>query len=237
MLPGANISTRVFCIHISHDTYLHNTYTLNKHTVLLIAQRCYFPYNGRYLPRCIECLPQTPWLLCICVAAGWGWAPRHPNRWVWQPGDHVCASSVGETDGILCQGDRNSCLFWLYLLQGEGCRLTLHYRSTQAQRLERERHVHQEKSIQRATNQKTSTEKKWGSIMALHTPLPPLRKTKQNSSWQVNSSEHVSSARVQKPVAQAFFLSQRHIIFGKTKAWLSNAVQTLLLYTVQKSAE
>lgn len=237
MLPGANISTRVFCIHISHDTYLHNTYTLNKHTVLLIAQRCYFPYNGRYLPRCIECLPQTPWLLCICVAAGWGWAPRHPNRWVWQPGDHVCTSSVGETDGILCQGDRNSCLFWLYLLQGEGCRLTLHYRSTQAQRLERERHVHQEKSIQRATNQKTSTEKKWGSIMALHTPPPPLRKTKQNSSWQVNSSEHVSSARVQKPVAQAFFLSQRHIIFGKTKAWLSNAVQTLLLYTVQKSAE
>lgn len=69
MLPGANISTCVFCVHISHDTYLHNTYTLNKHMALLIAQRCYFPYNGHYLPRCIECLPQTLWLLCISVAA------------------------------------------------------------------------------------------------------------------------------------------------------------------------
>lgn len=57
MLPGTNILTHVFCIHVSHDMYLHNTYTLNKHTVLLIAQRCYFPYNRHYLPRCIERLP------------------------------------------------------------------------------------------------------------------------------------------------------------------------------------
>ena len=69
MLPGANALTRVFCIHISHEVFLHNTYMLNKHMVLLIAQRCYFPYNRHYLPRCIECLPWTQWLLCISVAA------------------------------------------------------------------------------------------------------------------------------------------------------------------------
>lgn len=57
MLPGTNIFTHVFCIHIPYDMYLHNTYNLNKHIVLLIAQRCYFPYNRHYLPRCIECLP------------------------------------------------------------------------------------------------------------------------------------------------------------------------------------
>lgn len=123
------------------------------------------------------------------ISEGWGWAPRHPNRWVWQPGDHVRASSVGETDGILCQGELNSCLFWLYLLQGEGCRLTLHevYASAEVgggvSRVSRKIHTNSYKS-------KTSTEKKWGSIMGLHTPLPPLRKTKQNSSWQVNLSEH-----------------------------------------------
>lgn len=46
-----------FCIQISHDTHLHNTRRLNKHMVLLIAQRCYFPYNRCYLPLHIECLP------------------------------------------------------------------------------------------------------------------------------------------------------------------------------------
>lgn len=57
MLPGANILTLVFCTHLSHGVYLHNIHTLNKHIVLLIAQRCYFPYNRHYLPCCTECLP------------------------------------------------------------------------------------------------------------------------------------------------------------------------------------
>lgn len=140
-------------------------------------------------------MPALNPMLALClhcsesISQGWGWAPRHPDRWIWQPGDYVCASSVGETEESLCQGDLNSFLFWLYLLQGEGCRLTLHevYASAEIgegeSRASRKIHPNSYKS-------KTFTEKKWGGVTELHTPLAPLGKTKHNSSWQVHSSEH-----------------------------------------------
>lgn len=123
-------------------TSIYITHTRNKHAELQTAQRCYFLYAGHYLP-CCAVPALSPWLLSTCVTVSVRNTAEDGLRAILTDGsDSQETTDVHPRPRVLCQGDGNSSLLCLLLLQGQGSQCTS---STQPQRLEGERHECQKK--------------------------------------------------------------------------------------------